>query len=235
MPSSSSTNAPYAVKLRTLPLTFEPTGKRSWTVDRIPGVRLGLADAEGDLLVLDVDRENDDLDLVADGEHVARAGDALRPAELADVDETLDAGGDLDERAVRGEVDDLAHDARSDRELVLDRVPRIGHRLLEAERHALALAVHVEDHDVELLADLEELARMLDAAPAHVGDVEESVETVEVDERSEIGDVLHAALADLALLEAREELRLLLGKRALDELAARNDEVPALVGNLDDL
>ena len=109
MPSSSSTNAPYAVKLRTLPLTFEPTGKR---------------------LVLDVDREDDDLNLVADGEHVARAGDALGPAELGDVDETLDAGGDLDERAVGGEVDDLALHARADRELVLDGVPRIGHGLL---------------------------------------------------------------------------------------------------------
>ena len=71
---------------------------------------------------------------------------------------------------------------------------------------------------------------------AHVGDVEEAVDRVlDGDERAEVGDVLHAALADLALLERGEELGLLLGLDALDELAARNDEVAPLVGNLDDL
>ena len=66
--------------------------------------------------------------------------------------------------------------------------------------------------------------------------MEETVDRVlDGDERAEVGDVLHAALADLALLEAREELRLLLRLHALDELAARDDEVAALVGNLDDL
>ena len=149
--------------------------------------------------------------------------------------EALDAGGDLDERAVGREVDDLALDARADRELVLDGVPRVRLGLLEAERHALAVAVDVEDHDVELLADLQKLARVLDAAPAHVGDVQKPVEAVEVDERAEVGDVLDAALLDLALLERGEELGLALGERALDELAARDDEVAALVGDLDDL
>ena len=77
---------------------------------------------------------------------------------------------------------------------------------------------------------------MLDARPAHVGDVEETVDRViDRDERAEVGDVLHAALADLALLERGEELGLLLGLDALDELAAGNDEVAPLVGNLDDL
>ena len=76
---------------------------------------------------------------------------------------------------------------------------------------------------------------MLDAAPAHIGDVEETIETVEIDERTEIGDVLHAALLDLVLLERGEQLGLLLGHRALDELTTRNDEVTTLVGNLDDL
>ena len=226
---------PSTVGREVADLALDLRADREALLDRVPRIRLRLADAQRDLLVLDVDREDDDLNLVADREHVGRARDALRPAELGDVDETLNAGGDLDERAVRGEVDDLARDARADRELLQDRIPRIGRRLLEAQRNALAVAVHVEDHDVELLADLEDFARVLDAAPAHVRDVEEAVDAVEVDERAEVGDVLHAALADLALLEAREELRLLLGERALDELAARDDEVAALVGNLDDL
>ncbi len=201
----------------------------------VPRVVLGLADAESDLLVLHIDGEHDHLDFITDREHVARAGDALCPAELADVDEAFDSGGDFDECAVRSEVDDLAGDARTDGELVLYRVPGVGLGLLETEAHALAVAVDVENHDIELVADLEDFARVLDAAPGHVGDVQEAVEAVEIDERAEVGDVLDLALADLALLERGHELRLLLGHRALDELAARDDKIAALVGNLDDL
>ena len=210
------------------------TGREA-LLHRIPRIVLGLADAEGDLLVFDVDRENDHLDFIAHGEHVGSARDALGPAELGNVDEAFDSGSDLDERAVGGEIDHLARNARSDGELIKNVAPGILLGLLETERDALAVAIDIENHDFELLSDLEHFARVLDAAPAHVGDVEKSVDAVEIDERAEVGDILHAAGADLVLLEARQELRLLLGESALDEFAARNDEIAALVGNLDDL
>jgi hypothetical protein len=67
--------------------------------------------------------------------------------------------------------------------------------------------------------DLEHFGRMPDAAPAHVGDVQQAVHAVEVDERAEIGDVLDRALADVARGHLGEQLR---GARAflLDEFAA---------------
>ncbi len=218
-----------AVRREVADLALDLRADREAVLHRVPRIRLRLADAERDLLVLDVHGQNDDLHLIADAEHVGRARDALRPAELGDVHETLDAGSDFDERAVRGEIDDLAAHTRADRELVENRVPRILRRLLQTEAHALAVAVDIEHHDVELLPDLQKFARMLDAAPAHVRDVEKSVEAIQVDERAEIGDVLDVALADLALLEGGEELRLALRHRALDELTTRNDEIAALV------
>ena len=45
--------------------------------------------------------------------------DALAPRHLADVDEPLDTGLELDERAVIGEADDLAAHARADLEQYL--------------------------------------------------------------------------------------------------------------------
>ena len=76
---------------------------------------------------------------------------------------------------------------------------------------------------------------MLDAAPGNVGDVKEAVESVEIDERAEVGDVFHAALAHFALGEAFEKFALALFEVAFDEFAAGNDDVAALVGDLDDL
>ena len=84
-------------------------------------------------------------------------------------------------------------------------------------------------------ADLEHLAGMVQAAPAHVGDVEQAVEAVQVDEGAEIGDVLDRALDRAALLDRAEELRALLRALGLDQLAAGEDDVLALLVELDDL
>ena len=86
-----------------------------------------------------------------------------------------------------------------------------------------------------MVADLEQLGRVVDPAPAHVGDVEEAVDAAEVDERTVLGEVLDDALDDLAFLEALE--RRLLQRRALllEEHAARQHDVAALLVELDDL
>src|SRR6185295_192199 len=97
--------------------------------------------------------------------------------------------------------------------------------LLEAEADALLFLVDVEHHDVDVLANLENLARMPDAAPRHVGDVKQAVEAVEVDERAEVGDVLDRALADVAGHHFAQELLALLRALLLDQLAAGQNDV----------
>ena len=109
---------------------------------------------------------------------------------FGDVDEAFDAFFHLHERAVRNEVGDLAFDLLARRETLFDLVPRILLRLLQAEGDALLLLVDVEHDDFEFLTDLEHFARVTEAAPGHVGDVEQAVHAVEVDERAEIGEVL---------------------------------------------
>src|SRR5262245_30258516 len=127
--------------------------------------------------------------------------DAPRPAHLADVDQALDPRFELDEGAVAHDVDHLAHDAGADRVFGGDVGPRTGSLLLEPQGDALLFLVHFDDVDLELLVELDNLVRVADAAPAHVGDVEQTVDAAEVDEGAELGDVLDHALADLALLD----------------------------------
>ena len=127
--------------------------------------------------------------------------------EFGDVDEAFDAFFDFDERAVRHEVRDLAFDLRTDRETAFGLFPRILLGLLEAEGDALLLLVDVEDEHVEFLADFDHLARVAEAAPGHVGDVEETVHAVEVDERTEVGEVLDHALDGGADLDRLHEGR----------------------------
>jgi len=76
---------------------------------------------------------------------------------------------------------------------------------------------------------------MRDASPRHVGDVEESVDAAEIDERAEVGDVLDDALSDLVLLELLHQFLALAGALDLEDHAARDDDVAAALVELDDL
>ena len=204
-------------------------------VQRQPGIRLGLLEAEGDLLVVLVYLQDHDLDEIADGQDLARMLDVARPGHLADVDQALDALLQLHEGAVVGDRDDLAlHDALL-RVLRLHVLPRIGLKLLQTEGDALAVAVEVQDLDLDLVADVDDFARVLHAAPGEVRDVQQPVDAAQVHEGAEIGDVLHHAGAHLVLVELLHQ-RLLLGLAlALENDAAADHHVaPALV-LLDDL
>ena len=203
-------------------------------LDLVPWVAFELADAEGDFLLLDADAENDCGDFLIEFENIGRASDALDPGKLGNVDETFDAALDFDERAVWKELGDLTFDFLADRVLALDVFPRVVGHLLETERYTLFLAVHVEDHHVNRLADVKKLGRVVDAAPRHVGDVEESVHALEIDERTEVGDVLDRADDLVADLDGLEECLALLGALGFDDFAAGENDVLALVVDLDD-
>ncbi len=136
-------------------LALDGGADRVAELDLVPWIRLELADAERDLLLLLADAENDRIDFLTDLENVGRTGDALGPGELGDVDEAFDAGLEFDERAVGHELGDLALDLVTDRELPLDVFPWIVGHLLEAEGDALLLAVDVEDDDIHGLADVQ--------------------------------------------------------------------------------
>ena len=75
------------------------------------------------------------------------------------------------------------------------------------------LEVDVEHLHVDLVADGDDRAGVVDVLPRQLADVDEAVHAAEVDERAEADDRRHRALADLAELEVGEELvaRLLLG------------------------
>ncbi len=76
---------------------------------------------------------------------------------------------------------------------------------------------------------------MIDAAPGHVGDVQQAVDAAEVDEGAVVGDVLDETVDDLALLEAGDDVGALLGARLLEHGAARDDDVAAAAIHLEDL
>src|SRR5690606_16046385 len=178
----------------------------------------------------------DDLheDLFTDRDDLVGQLDVLA-GELRDVHKALDAVRDAHEGAERDDLGDLARGDLADRVRTREDLPRVLLRGLQRQRDALAVQVDLEDLDGDLLADLDDLGRVLDVLPRQLGDVDETVHTAEVDERTEVDDRRDDALADLTLVQVVQERRARLGLRLLEKGATRQDHVVAVLVQLEDL
>ena len=155
--------------------------------------------------------------------------------QLGDVHETLDAGDDLDERAEGDHLRDASLDDVPLLVRVDDLLPGVGLCLLEPERDPLAVAVDVEHLHPHLLPDLEQLGRMVHMAPGELGDVDEAVDALEVDERPEVDDVGDRALHDVAGREPVEDRLAHLAPLLLEHRPPREHDVVAAAVELDHL
>src|SRR5439155_18957485 len=74
-----------------------------------------------------------------------------------------------------------------------------------------------------------------DASPREIGDVQQSIDAAQIDERAVIGDVLDDALDDRAFGERRQKLFALLAQALFEHRAPGDDDVVPLAIELDDL
>ncbi len=165
--------------------------------DRLePRVRRKLLLAEGNPLLLLVDREDHALQAVALLDHLGGVRDLLRPRHVRDVQEAIDALLDLDECAVAGEVANRAFDDRTHGVVLFDEVPGVGLGLLHAERDLLLGVVELKHNDLDWVAGLDQLGGVVDATrPRHLGDVDEAFDALlQLDECTVGHDVDHLAL-----------------------------------------
>ena len=59
------------------------------------------------------------------------------------------------------------------------------------------LLVELEDHHFDFVTNGEQLRGMADPPPGHVGNVQQAINTAQVNKRAILGDVLHHPLNDL--------------------------------------
>jgi hypothetical protein len=159
----------------------------------------------------------------------------LRPGHFGDVHQTLDAGLQLHEGAVVGDVGDAAGMLGPRRILRRHTLPRVDLQLLHAEADALGLLVEADDLHLHGLADLQSLGGVVDPPPGDVGHMQQPVHAAEIDEGAVIGDVLDHTVQDHAFLEALDEFAALLGARLLQHRAAGYDDIAAGTVHLEDL
>src|SRR5690349_22604259 len=197
-------------------------------------VLVGLLERQRDPATLEVDVDDLDHDVGAHLDDLLGQLD-VPLGQLGDVHQALDAVVHADEGAERHQLGDLARHDLVDRVGPGELAPRVLLGRLQRQRDALAVQVDVEHLDLDLLADLDDLGRVVDVLPGELGDVHEAVHATQVHEGTEVDDGGHDALADLALLQLVEELGANLGLRLLEPGAAGQDHVVAVLVQLDDL
>ena len=99
----------------------------------------------------------------------------------------------------------------------------------------MGLVIDLDDLHFHRLADIQHFARVVDAAPGDVGDMQQAVDAAEVDERAVIGDVLDDAVDDQAFFEVGDDLMALFGAALFEHGAARHDDIAAAAVHLQDL
>src|ERR1051326_5973563 len=122
--------------------------------------------------------------------------DALGPAQIAHVNQPVNSVLDLDEGAKVGEVAHASFNCRADGIFLVQPLPRIRLQLLQAERNPALVGIHIENHALDLIADVHQLGGMFHAlGPGHLTHVDQAFNALlQLDEGAVVGDAKHAAL-----------------------------------------
>src|ERR1051325_8933072 len=213
-------------------LSLDHGARRILLGHALPGILLHLLHAQRYFLLVLVDLQDFHVNLLSLTDNFARMVDSLRPGHLADVHQSFNTLFKLAERAIRHDVDDFRFVNGAHTVLLLDVLPRARLFLLEAQSDFLFVFVDGQNFDFDLLIDFEYVAGMIDPAPRHIGDVQPPVDPAQIDERAKVRDVLDRAFANFTDLQTIQRPALLFFALLLDELAARNDNVPTLFVDL---
>ena len=105
----------------------------------------------------------------------------------------VDSFFEFHEGTVSLHVDDFALVDAVDGVFLFDFVPWVRQHLFHAERDFLLLAIDMQDHHFDFLIDRYHFGRMPNSRVRHVGDVQQAIDATEIDERSEVRNVLDHA------------------------------------------
>ncbi len=201
---------------------------------RVPRIGQCLLQPQRDAALLCLDFEHDHLYVVSILHDFRRVLRVLRPAHFAHVHEAFDARLDLHERAVVRDAHHFSVHARSRRETLRHRGPRIGKQLLPAERNPLLLLVELQNLYLNFVAGLDDRGRMRHAAPHEIAYVKKPVHSAEVYENSIVRHILDASRHDRAFRERIGQSVALVLLLFFEDRAPADDHIAALAVQLQD-
>ena len=156
-------------------------------------------------------------------------------SDLRNVDQAVNARYDLSECAERHELEDLNLSNRADVVLGLEYVPRIVLLALVAEGDLLVFLIQTDNEYLYLVANRNDLGRVLDAAPGQLGDVNHAVYAADVYECAVGSQGLNGAVVLVADFDGVPDLLSSSLASLLLDLTDRTNNALALTVDLGDI
>ena len=121
----------------------------------------------------------------------------LYPTHLRDMDKTFNTAAQLNKSTVISDIGHPTGHFAVEWEIRRNLIPRIGFKLFHAKADTLGFSVDFHHLHFHRLTDIYDFRRMIDAPPSNVCDMEQAINTAQIDKSAIIGDVLHHALDNL--------------------------------------
>src|SRR6266852_4632046 len=211
---------------------FDRRPHRIFVMQRIPGVGRELPHAQRNPALGRVHAQDYAVHFVANVDQLRWMFHPLRPRHLAHVDQSLNALLEFYKGAVIGDADDASVDVRAHGVAVLRVQPRIRRELFEAQRDALLVYVVLQDLHLNLVADVDQIARVRQTSPRHVGDMQQPIDSAHVHECAVLGQVLDDPGEYAAFLQVLQCFAALFVLLFFEKLFPRDHDVAALLVEL---
>src|SRR5271165_1898176 len=213
---------------------FDRRTYRIFIVQRIPGIGRELPHAQRNPAFGRVHAQHHAIHLVANVDQLRRMLHPFRPSHFADVHQSFDPLLQFDKGAVIGDADHASVDVRAHGIAMLRIQPRIRRELLKAQRYALLVLVVLQHLYLNLVADIDQVARVRQTSPGHVGDVQQPVDSTHIHKGAVLGKVLNDPRKDAAFFQVFERFTALLVLLFFQQLFARDHNIAALFVQFDD-
>ena len=149
------------------------------------------------------------------------------PAHFRNVNQTFNTVFKLYKCAVIGNVGYFAFVNLADFVFAFDIGPGIGFKLFHTQTDALGVFVEFDNLNFNSLADRQNFCRMIDTAPRNIGNVQQTVNTAQINKCTVIGNIFDNTFQNGAFFKVMNQFGTGFGSGFLQNDAARNDDIAA--------
>ncbi len=217
-----------------LDFTFNAVALVVGLCELLPWVGFALLQAQGDATTFFIDVQNHHFHYVAHVNNFGRMDVFVGPIHFRNVYQTFNAFFDFYEAAVISQVGYTASQLGAFWVTFRDSNPWIFAQLFQAQGYTSTLAVELQHFNSDFIANVDDFAWMLNAFPSHVSDVQQAVYAAQINECTVVSEVLNDTFNFHAFLQVFQQLIALSAVLGFDNRTARNDNVVALLIQLDD-
>jgi len=200
----------------------------------LPRVVFALLQTQGDTTTFFVDIQNHNFHYVANVNNFGRVDVFVGPIHFGNVNQAFNAFFDFNEAAVVGQVGHATGQFGTFRITLSDSYPRIFAQLFQAQRYTSTLAVELQHFNSDFVANVYDFARVLNAFPRHVGDVQQAVNAAQINECAVVSEVLNDTFDFHAFLQVFQQLIAFCAVFGFDNGTTGNNNVVTLLVKLDD-